>query len=58
MDRRNARYRHLLREAKQQYMLITRVDYYAVLGIEKTAGDSELNKAFLRNPRNITLTDR
>ena len=51
VDRRNARYRYLLREAKQQYMLITRVDYYAVLGIEKTAGDSELKKAYFKKSK-------
>ena len=51
MDRRNARYRHLLREAKQQYMLITRVDYYAVLGIERTTGDSELKKAYFNKSK-------
>jgi len=51
VDRRNGRYRHFLREAKQQFMLITRVDYYAVLGIEKTAGDSDLKKAYFKKSK-------
>merc|ERR1719233_1968365 len=51
VDRHNAKYRNFLREAKQQHMLITRVDYYAVLGIEKTAGESELKKAYFKKSK-------
>merc|ERR1719186_810867 len=51
VDKHNAKYRHLLREAKQQHLLATRVDYYAVLAIEKTAGDSDTKKAYFKKSK-------
>ena len=46
MDKQPTRYRHLLREAKQQHHLATRADYYAFLSLEKTVGESEIRKAY------------
>merc|ERR1719312_1959276 len=51
VDKHNAKYRHLLRDAKRQHLLATRVDYYAVLAIEKTAGDSEIKKAYFKKSK-------
>jgi len=51
VDRHNAKYRHLLREAKQQHMLLTRVDYYAVLAIDKTVGESDIKKAYFKKSK-------
>lgn len=51
VDKHNQKYRHLLREAKQQHLLATRVDYYQVLGIEKTCGDSEIKKAYFKKSK-------
>merc|ERR1719186_859727 len=46
-----AKYRHLLRDAKRQHLLATRVDYYEVLAIEKTVGDSEIRKAYFKKSK-------
>merc|ERR1719192_2538286 len=51
VDKHNSKYRHLLREAKQQHLLATRVDYYAILGIEKTCGESEIKKAYFKKSK-------
>ena len=51
VDKHNQKYRHLLREAKQKLLLETRVDYYGVLGIEKTVGDSEIRKAYFKKSK-------
>merc|ERR1719427_1884177 len=51
VDKHNQKYRHLLRESKQQHLLATRVDYYAVLAIEKTAGESEIRKAYFKKSK-------
>ena len=51
IDRHNQKYRHLLREAKQSLLLQTRVDYYAVLELEKSAGDSEIRKAYFKKSK-------
>ena len=51
VDKHNQKYRHILRDAKQQCMLQTRVDFYAVLGIEKTVGDSEIRKAYFKKSK-------
>merc|ERR1712098_258282 len=51
VDKHNQKYRHLLREAKQQLLLQTRVDHYAILGIEKTVGESEIRKAYFKKSK-------
>jgi len=51
IDRRNGRYRQLLRDCKQKHHLTSRLDYYALLQVEKTAGDSELRKAYFKKSR-------
>ena len=51
IDKHNQKYRHLLREAKQSLLLQTRVDYYAILGLEKSAGDSEIRKAYFKKSK-------
>lgn len=51
VDKHNQKYRHLLREAKQKLLLETRVDYYGVLGIEKTVGESEIRKAYFKKSK-------
>ena len=51
VDKHNKKYRDLLREAKQQHLLATRIDCYAVLNIEKTAGDSEIKKAYFKKSK-------
>jgi len=51
VDKHNTKYRHLLREAKKQHLLATRVDYYEVLAIEKTVGDSEIRKAYFKKSK-------
>ena len=43
--------RHLLREAKQEHLKATRIDFYALLGLEKTAGDSEIKKAYFKKSK-------
>ena len=51
VDKHNQKYRHLLREAKQKLLMETRVDFYEVLGIEKTVGDSEIRKAYFKKSK-------
>merc|ERR1719318_1985666 len=51
VDRHNARYRQMLREAKRQLLLATRKDYYAILAIEKTAGEAEIKKAYFKKSK-------
>ena len=51
IDRRNAKYRQLLRDAKQKHHLASRLDYYALLQVEKTVGEAELRKAYFKRSR-------
>lgn len=51
IDRRNGRYRQLLREAKQKHHLASRLDYYSLLGVEKTVEDGALRKAYFKKSR-------
>merc|ERR1719445_2219237 len=51
IDKHNQKYRHLLREAKQSLLMETRVDYYAVLDLEKSAADAEIRKAYFRKSK-------
>jgi len=51
VDRHNKSYRNLLREAKQQHHLATRVNYYEVLNLEKTCGDSDIKKAYFKKSK-------
>jgi len=51
VDKHNKKYRHLLREAKQEHLKATRIDFYALLGLEKTAGDSEIKKAYFKKSK-------
>ena len=51
VDKHNQKYKHLLKEAKQSLLLQTRVDYYAVLDLEKTVGDSEIRKAYFKKSK-------
>ena len=51
VDRRNGRYRQLLREAKQKHHLASRLDYYDLLGVEKTVEDGALRKAYFKKSR-------
>ena len=51
IDKHNQKYRHLLREAKQSLLLETRVDFYAVLELEKSAGDAEIRKAYFKKSK-------
>ena len=51
VDKHNQKYRHLLREAKQQLLMETRVNFYEVLGIEKTVGESEIRKAYFKKSK-------
>ena len=43
--------RHLLRESKQEHLRATRIDFYALLGLEKTAGESEIKKAYFKKSK-------
>ena len=43
--------RHLLREAKQEHLRATRIDFYALLDLEKTAGESEIKKAYFKKSK-------
>ena len=40
-----------MREAKQEHLKATRIDFYALLGLEKTAGDSEIKKAYFKKSK-------
>merc|ERR1719435_63338 len=51
VDKHNKKYRHLLRDAKQQHLLVTRIDFYALLDIEKDAGESEIKKAYFKKSK-------
>ena len=51
IDRRNGRYRQLLRDTKQKHNIASRLDYYALLSVEKTAGEGELRKAYFKKSR-------
>ena len=51
IDRRNAQYRQQLRDAKQKHHLSSRLDYYALLQVEKTVGETELRKAYFKRSR-------
>ena len=51
IDKHNQKYRHLLREAKQNLLMETRVDYYAVLDLEKSAADAEIRKAYFKKSK-------
>ena len=51
MDADSMSTRHLLREAKQEHLKATRIDFYALLGLEKTAGDSEIKKAYFKKSK-------
>ena len=55
IDKHNQKYRHLLREAKQSLLLETRVDYYAVLGLEKSAVDAEIRKAYFKKSKEYQI---
>ena len=43
--------RHLLREAKQEHLRATRIDFYSLLDLEKTAGESEIKKAYFKKSK-------
>ena len=43
--------RHLLRESKQEHLRATRIDFYALLDLEKTAGESEIKKAYFKKSK-------
>ena len=43
--------RHLLRESKQEHLKATRIDFYALLGLEKSAGESEIKKAYFKKSK-------
>ena len=44
-------FRQLLRDAKQKHHMTSRLDYYALLAVEKTAGEGELRKAYFKKSR-------
>ena len=43
--------RHLLREAKQEHLRATKIDFYSLLDLEKTAGESEIKKAYFKKSK-------
>lgn len=51
VDKHNQQYRHLLRKAKTDLAKMTRLDYYSILGIENTCGDSEIKKAYYKKSK-------
>ena len=51
IDRNNAKYRQLLKEAKQKHHMTSRLDYYTLLGVEKTAECSDMKKAYFKKSR-------
>ena len=51
IDKGNAKYRQLLKEAKQKDHLTSRLDYYALLGVDKTVESSGMKKAYFKKSR-------
>ena len=43
--------RHLLRKAKAELAKKTRLDYYTILGLEKTCGESDVKKAYYKKSK-------
>ena len=40
-----------MRESKQEHLRATRIDFYALLDLEKTAGESEIKKAYFKKSK-------
>ena len=40
-----------MRESKQEHLKATRIDFYALLGLEKSAGESEIKKAYFKKSK-------
>ena len=51
LDKKNSKYRQLLKDAKQKHHLASRLDYYKLLGVEKTAETGDMKKAYFKKSR-------
>ena len=51
IDKGNAKYRQLLKEAKQKDHINSRLDYYKLLGVDKTVESSAMKKAYFKKSR-------
>ena len=51
IDKGNAKYRQLLKEAKQKDHITSRLDYYKLLGVDKTVESGGMKKAYFRKSR-------
>ena len=40
-----------MRESKQEHLRATRIHFYALLNLEKTAGESEIKKAYFKKSK-------
>ena len=51
IDKGNAKYRQLLKDAKQKDHITSRLDYYKLLGVDKTVECSGMKKAYFKKSR-------
>jgi len=51
VDKHNQTYRALLRQAKKELAKQSRKDFYGVLGLEATCGESEVRKAYFKKSK-------